>query len=202
MELRRKEEGQQRSCNQALLYMISLFDLTVDRNGEEFVTLEWPKRERYRLRERAGGGDGGASQAREVVTIGSGDPFDHAEEAAVSALARAKGREAWGSKAIRSARRRPWILSCGRCMPAAVAARRVEEVQALDRPVALAPLVGQARERALSGAVIVQRGQILQVAAIASREDLAQIDQAVDGFLQRRQLPRLGLSRCSTLRWC
>ena len=147
------------------------------------------------FRERAGGGDGGAPQAREVVTISSGDPFDHAEGKQPFQLSRERSRRGVGQQShqIGAPQTVDIELRTLQC-PQQLLLGALEEVQALDRPVALAPLVGQARKRALSGAVIVQRGQILQVAAIASQEDPAQIDQAVDGFFSGASCRVLGRS--------
>src|SRR5882724_7645337 len=54
----------------------------------------------------------------------------------------------------------------------------LEEVQALDRPIALALRLGEPGEFTLAAGGILDSGEELQVASIASGDDLAQIDQA------------------------
>ena len=51
------------------------------------------------------------------------------------------------------------------------------------------------------GGEVVQRGQVGDIAPVAAKQNVSQIDQAVDR-LDRREFPVAGPVRCSTLRWC
>ena len=62
----------------------------------------------------------------------------------------------------------------------------VEEVQALEGAVAVGLGMGDALEGALTAAMVVQAGEELEVALVAAEQDFAQVDEAVDGLLQRR----------------
>ena len=66
----------------------------------------------------------------------------------------------------------------------------VEEVQPLDAGIGADARLAQALQITLARAGVVQAGQERQVALVAAQQNLAQIDQAVDRLLQRRQLAR------------
>jgi hypothetical protein len=65
---------------------------------------------------------------------------------------------------------------------------RIKEVDALDGLVVDPARLGKPVERADTGREVVQRRQMLQVAAITAEQDLAQVDQAVDAFLDRCEI--------------
>lgn len=60
----------------------------------------------------------------------------------------------------------------------------LEEVQILDRVVALARGPGELDEITLTGGMIVEGGEELGVAAVVVGENVAQVNRAVDGFVQ------------------
>src|SRR5579883_647041 len=138
------------------------------------------------FRDAAGGCEGGAAEAGEVVAVGAGDTFDDSE---VAKAAQLTGEGCWGkmwkqANQVGAAHavdielgtlqgaQKPWLGA-------------LEEVQSLDRTLRVAPLLGQAVQRPNAGAVIVDGGKELEVAAVAAEQDLAQVDQAVDRLLQR-----------------
>ena len=49
--------------------------------------------------------------------------------------------------------------------------------------------LGQPAERTNPGGEVVQCGQMRQIAAVAAKQYLTQVDQAVDGLLHRRDVP-------------
>src|SRR5260370_39034586 len=62
----------------------------------------------------------------------------------------------------------------------------VEEVESFDLALITAHAgLAQTLKDALTSAWVIQTGQKRQVALVAAQHDLAQVDQAVDGFPQR-----------------
>ena len=140
--------------------------------------------------ERAGCGDGGAAQSRQVVAVGMRDLLDQTEHAQPSELARhGRRRHVQPSHEIGSAPAVDVELAVLQGSQQRLVAG-AEEVQALDRRVGAHARLAQPLQIALAGAGVVQAGQERQVALVAAQQDLAQVDQAVDRLLQRRQLAR------------
>ncbi len=77
----------------------------------------------------------------------------------------------------------------------------VEEVDAVDRLAFDRPRLGEPVEGVHPGGEIVERGEMGEVAPVAGQQDLAKVDQAVDGFLEEAMARVAGPSRCSTFRW-
>ena len=67
---------------------------------------------------------------------------------------------------------------------------RSKKFRALEGSVAVGLGVRDGLECALATAVVGEAGQELEIALIAAEQDLVQVDEAVDGFLQRRDLAR------------
>ena len=153
------------------------------------------------LRQGASGCDRGAPQAREVVAVGVGDALDQAEHAQAASwresarrVQRARsGFEVGAAQAVdvelgtlQGAQQR--LLGAG------------EEVQSLDGALTVVLRLGQPSEVALAAGGILQGREELQVAAVAAEQDLAQVDQAIDGLFQRRQfagaVPVSGVPPC------
>ena len=65
----------------------------------------------------------------------------------------------------------------------------LEEVDPLNRLAVHLARLGQAAEGAHTGGEVVQRGQVSEIATVAAKQYLAQVDQAVDGLLDRRDAP-------------
>ena len=79
----------------------------------------------------------------------------------------------------------PWVLQG--VQQGAVA--WFEEVDPLDGLAVHLARPGQAVERANPGGEVVQRGEVSEIAPVAAEQDLAQVDQAVDGLLDRCEFP-------------
>ena len=50
--------------------------------------------------------------------------------------------------------------------------------------------LGEPVEGADAGGEVVERGEVLEIAAVAAEQDLTQVDQAVDGLLDGGEVPR------------
>jgi hypothetical protein len=139
--------------------------------------------------ERTSCSNGGTTQAREVVAIGMGDLLDQTECAQSRDLSRQR-RDAHVHMLgeIGTAQAMHVVLAAlqgsQQCLLAAV-----EEVQSFDLSlIAAYARLAQTLKVALTRAWVIQTGQKRQVALVAAQHDLAQVDQAIDGFLQRCQL--------------
>src|SRR5579885_2474329 len=152
--------------------------ISLHRSGEH--------RDDPQLRERAGGCDGGAAETREVVAIGAGDTFDDSESTKAAKLPRQGCRGEIRQQADQVSAAHAMDVELGTLQGSEqVLFGALEEVQSLDRAVGISFLLGQAIQCPNAVAMILDGGEELQVPAIASEEDLAQIDEAVDRLLQR-----------------
>src|SRR5213593_1494084 len=151
---------------------------------------EGERRHDVKLGQRARGGDGGTPQAGEVVAVGAGDTFDQPEGTQAVQLARQARSAEFGQPR----------LEVGAAQAVDVERRALqgaqqslfgarEEVQSLDGALALALRFGEAHQIALAAGGVGQRGEELEVAAIATEQNLAQVEQAVDGLFERSELP-------------
>ena len=78
-----------------------------------------------------------------------------------------------------------WALQCAQ-KPLLGA---LEEVRSLDRSLAVLLRLARSNEMALAAGGVLDSGQKFQVTSVASEQNLAQIDQAVDALLQWGKLP-------------
>src|ERR1700720_937567 len=67
---------------------------------------------------------------------------------------------------------------------------RVKEVDPLDGLLLDGARLGEPVEGTDTGREVIERGEVRQIAAIAAKQDLAQVDQAVDGLLDGGEGPR------------
>src|SRR5271165_5935380 len=140
-----------------------------------------------------GGGDGAAAKAGQVVAISAGDPLDQAKPADAIELSGESSRaRIWneGNQVCPAHAPDVELRSLQGAEQRLFAA--LEEVQALDEAIFVTPIFAQPIEGADAGAVVVESGQVLQISPAAAQQDLAQIDQAVDRLLDRRQLAAAG----------
>src|ERR1019366_1871604 len=145
----------------------------------------------------------GASGFGQIVAVCSGDSLDHPD---VAQSAQVPRQPVWrehvqvGEKVgpADTGDFDPWILQGmqQRAVP------WFEEVDPLDGLVLDLARLGQPVEGADACGEVVERGQMGEIAPVAPEQDLAQVDQAVDGLLARGQFAVGGPSWCSTLRWC
>jgi len=96
-----------------------------------------------------------------------------------------------------------WMWNLGRC---SAAQKRLlgalEEVQSLDRSLAVSLRLAESNEIALPAGRVVDGGRKLQVTSVATEQNLPQVDQAVDRLFYWGSSRVAWRSRCSTLRWC
>src|SRR5579885_2976780 len=155
--------------------------ISLHRSGEH--------RDDPQLRERAGGCDGGAAETREVVAIGAGDTFDDSESTKAAKLPRQGCRGEIRQQADQVSAAHAMDVELGTLQGSEqVLFGALEEVQSLDRAVGISILLGQAIQCPNAVAMSLDGGEELQVPAIASEEDLAQIDEAVYRLLQRGEV--------------
>src|SRR5580693_7097152 len=91
------------------------------------------------------------------------------------------GDEHWATSGTRSARRMPLMLKLGRCRAASrVCSARLKKL----RPLTVRPLTArgwvQTVERSDASREVVQTGEVFEVAAIASEQDVTEVGEAVD----------------------
>src|SRR6202049_4991286 len=67
---------------------------------------------------------------------------------------------------------------------------RVKEVDPLDGLLLDGARLGEPVEGTDTGREVIERDEVRQIAAIAAKQDLAQVDQAVDGLLDGGEGPR------------
>ena len=89
-----------------------------------------------------------------------------------------------------SARRMPAMLTLGFCRACSRAlSPGSKKLDPLDGLAIHLVRLAQAAEGAHTGGEVVQRGQVSEIAPVAANQYLAQVDQAVNGFLERRDAP-------------
>src|SRR5260370_26080803 len=132
------------------------------------------------------GGDGQAAAASEVVAVGISRALEQSEDAQAAQLPRQRGGRQRGQYSQQIATRQAMDVELGAldgAQESLIVA--IEEVQALAGTVAIGLGVGNAIEQALARAVVVQAGEERQIALVAAEQDLPQVDQTVDGLLER-----------------
>src|SRR5271165_4850896 len=145
------------------------------------------------LGDGAGCGDRGAAEAGQVVAISAGDALDQAEPAHATDLPGESSRAQAGDKGsqVYSAQSADVELrtlqSAEQCLLASL-----EEVQPFDQAIFVAAILAEPIQGANPGAVVVEGGQVQQVSSAAAEQDVAQINQAVDGLLEGRQFAAAG----------
>src|SRR5215469_9859977 len=88
------------------------------------------------------------------------------------------------SSGSRSARRRPAMLKAGRCRAASRdCSARLEEVETPDGAAVDGTRLGKTVEDADAGREVVETGEVFEVAAVATEQDVTQVGQAVDVLL-------------------
>src|SRR5215207_7955923 len=133
--------------------------------------------------------DSQSAGASEVVAVGVCRSLEQAEHAQAAKLSRQLAGRHGGQKAGKVGSGQAMDIEFGTLHSAQQRlVVGVEEVQALEGTVAVGHGVGDTFKRALAAAVVVQAGQELEVALVAAEQYLAQVDEAVDGLLQRCDL--------------
>src|SRR6266403_1512562 len=165
------------------------YDLTLDIFGTDFPSCEGGDDDG--LGDTTNRGGGGTTDAGEVVAIGSGYALDETDVSQPAKLA----REAMRGELVEQ-REQVGTADAGDVDPRVLQGMQqgvigpVEEVDALDGLVIDRAGLGKAVEGPDTGGEVIERGEMRQVAAVAGEQDLAQVDQAVDGLLDGGQRPR------------
>src|SRR5580692_9768849 len=91
------------------------------------------------------------------------------------------GDEHWATSGTRSARRMPLMLKLGRWQGGEQSLLgTAEEVEALDGAAFDGTGLGQTVERSDASREVVQTGEVFEVAAVASEQDVTEVGEAVD----------------------
>jgi hypothetical protein len=126
------------------------------------------------LRQRARCGDRGPTQAGEVIAIGMDNPFDQAECSQSRELTRECRLVQRRHKRFQVGSAYAANVECGTLQRAQQCLFSAgEEVQTLDRALTVAFGLGQSCEFALACGSILQRGEKLEITAVAAEQNLA-----------------------------
>ena len=121
------------------------------------------------LGEAATGSDGSATSAGEIVAIGAGDAFDDAKVAQAGELPGEGGRRALGEERPEVGAAQPGDVEAGTLQSREQGLfGAAEKVQAPEIAAIDGTGLGETVERANAGREIVQAGEILEIAAIAT----------------------------------
>ena len=155
------------------------------------------------LHDRAGGGDGCSAEPGEVIAIGMDDPFDQTEDMQAMQLT-GECRVVERDKRFYVSTAHAMEIELGSLQGAEQGLLgRCEEVQALDDALAFVLRFGQSCQVACAGGGVIQSRQEFQIAAIAAGQNLAQVDEAVNGLLQRCDLAMYSiLAPCASATCC
>jgi hypothetical protein len=136
----------------------------------------------------AAGGDGGASRTGEIVAVSAGDTFDDVQ------LAQAGELSGEGSGRARAEQRQQISpAEAGDVEGGTLESREqglldaAEEVEPPDIAAVDETRLGEAVEGSDPGREVVQTGEVFEVAAVATAQDLAEIVEAVDVLLEGRE---------------
>ncbi len=133
--------------------------------------------------EAAGGSDGGAASAGEIVAIGAADAFDDTEltqtgEAPGEGCGGALGDEGPEISAAQAGDVEARTLQGGKEALFGAA----EKIEAVDPPAFDGTGLGETVERPDAGREVIQTGEVFEITAIAAEQDLTQVLEAVDGL--------------------
>src|SRR5450631_1415198 len=129
--------------------------------------------------------DSKAAGASKVVAVGVGGALDQAQHTQPTQLARQPGGREIGQQLYEVAARQSVDVEFGTldCTQQRLIVE-IEEVQALEGAISVGLGVRDALEQPSAAAVVVQAGEEFQIALIAAEQDVAQVDEAVDGLLE------------------
>ena len=128
--------------------------------------------------------DGQSASSREVVAVGVCRALEQTEHSQTAQLSRQSAARHLEQEVGEIASSQAMNIELGSLHGAKQRLGvGVEEVQALEGPVAGGLRMGDALEGALTAAVVVEAGEERQVALVAAEQYLAQVNKAVDGFL-------------------
>jgi hypothetical protein len=138
------------------------------------------------------GGDGRAAQTGQVVAIAMNDFLDETELAQAPKLARDAGRRdlAQEGDEVGTADATDVELGTLKCTQQGLLSG-IEEVEALEGLAVDRFGADQPMQVTIAGGKVVQCGEIFEVAAVTAEQDLAQVDEAVDGLSERGDLAGL-----------
>jgi hypothetical protein len=133
----------------------------------------------------AAGGDGGSSSTGEIVAVRAGDAFDDVQSAQAGELS-GEG----GGRALAEERQQIRAAEAGDVEGGTLQGREqglldaAEEVEPSDIAAVDGTWLGEAIEGADPGREVVQTGEVFEVAAVATAQDVTEVVEAVDVLLE------------------
>ena len=133
--------------------------------------------------EAAASSNGGAASAGEVVAVGASDTFDDAELAQTGELSGEGGGRALGEQRPEVGAAHAGDIEAGTLQGREQALfDAAEKIEALESAPFDGTRLGETVERSDASREVVQTGEVFEIAAVATEQDLTEVVEAVDGL--------------------